>query len=39
MADGERVAQRQANWLTRRLGAGYPQFEQVIAALESHATK
>jgi hypothetical protein len=29
------VAERLANWLTRRLGAGYPDFETVIGALES----
>ena len=33
MADGERVAERGGNWLTRRFGAGYPDLEKVIEQL------
>ncbi len=34
VADGETVASRGGNWFTRRLGAGWPDPERVIAALE-----
>lgn len=34
LADGERVAERGGNFLTRSFGAGYPDFEDVVAALE-----
>lgn len=33
-ADGELVVSRGGNWFTRRLGAGWPDFETVIAGLE-----
>lgn len=33
IADGERVAERGGNWLTRRFGAGYPDLEKVIGEL------
>jgi hypothetical protein len=32
-ADGERIAERGGNWLTRSFGAGYPDLEKVIAQL------
>lgn len=35
IADGEKVAERKANFLTRQFGLGYPDFERVIEALES----
>ena len=39
IADGERIAERGGNWLTRSLGAGYPDLEKVIEQLvqKSHA--
>lgn len=35
LADGETVARRGGNWLSRKLGAGYPDSEEVVRALES----
>jgi hypothetical protein len=32
-ADGERIAQRGGTWLTRSLGAGYPDLEKVVEQL------
>jgi hypothetical protein len=34
LADGETVADRGGNWLTRSFGAGYPDFSDVMAQLE-----
>jgi hypothetical protein len=34
IADGEMVAQRGGNWLTRRFGAGYPDLKKVVEQLE-----
>ena len=34
LADDELVVSRGGNWFTRRLGAGWPDFETVIAELE-----
>jgi len=34
LADGETVADRGGNWLTRSFGAGYPDFGDVMAQLE-----
>jgi hypothetical protein len=40
MADGERIARRGGNWLTRRFGGGYPDLNSVVAELEKRrATK
>lgn len=33
IADGEKVASRGGNWLTRSLGAGYPDFEELVEKL------
>ena len=33
LVDGERVAQRGGNWLTRSFGAGYPDLQKVIEQL------
>jgi len=33
IADGERIVERGGNWLTRSLGAGYPDLEKVIEQL------
>ena len=33
IADGERIAARGGNWLSRSLGAGYPDLEKVIKQL------
>ena len=34
IADGERIAERGGNWLTRSFGAGYPDLNRVIEQLE-----
>ena len=34
LADGERIAERGGNWLTRSFGAGYPDLNSVIEQLE-----
>lgn len=34
IADGERIAERGGNWLTRSFGAGYPNLNRVIEQLE-----
>jgi len=34
LADGETVADRGGNWLTRSFGAGYPDLGDVMAQLE-----
>jgi hypothetical protein len=33
IADGEKVARRGGNWLTRRFGAGYPDVEATVERL------
>lgn len=33
IADGERIAERGGNWITRSFGAGYPDLEKVIEQL------
>ena len=33
LADGEKIAERGGNFLTRSFGAGYPDLEQVIERL------
>ena len=34
IADGETVAQRGGNWLTRSFGAGYPDLNGVVDKLQ-----
>jgi len=34
IADGERIAERGGNWFTRSFGAGYPDLDRVVEALE-----
>lgn len=34
LADGERIAGRGGNWLTRSFGAGYPDLEDVVKKLQ-----
>jgi len=34
IADGQRVATRGGNWLTRSFGAGYPDLQAVVHQLE-----
>jgi hypothetical protein len=36
VADGEKIAERGGNWLTRSFGAGYPDLERVVEKLEKH---
>jgi hypothetical protein len=38
-ADGESVAKRGGNFLTRSFGAGYPDLEEVVALLTQRTTK
>ena len=33
LADGEKIAQRGGNFLTRRFGAGYPDLDRVVDLL------
>ena len=33
IADGERIAERGGNWLTRSFGAGYPDLEKLVEQL------
>jgi hypothetical protein len=39
LADGEKVAERGGNWLTRSFGAGYPDLNSVIEQLARRRTK
>ena len=34
VADGQKIAERGGNWLTRSFGAGYPDLESVVEKLE-----
>jgi hypothetical protein len=34
LADGKKIAERGGNWLTRRLGAGYPDLNSVVEQIE-----
>jgi hypothetical protein len=34
IADGEMIAERGGNWLTRSFGAGYPDLDNVVKQLE-----
>ena len=36
IADGEKIAERGGNWLTRKFGAGYPNLDSVVERLEKH---
>jgi len=36
IADGQTVAERGGNWLTRKLGAGYPDLDAVVEQLKKH---
>ena len=38
LADGEKVAERGGNWLTRSLGAGYPDLNKVVDQLQKRQT-
>jgi hypothetical protein len=37
LADGQKIAARGGNWLTRKFGAGYPDLESVVTLLEKRA--
>ncbi len=37
VVDGQTVAQRGGNLLTRRFGAGYPDLEMVMARIKQHS--
>lgn len=34
IADGEKIAERGGNWLTRSFGVGYPDLDSVVDQLE-----
>ena len=34
LVDGEKVAGRGGNWLSRKFGAGYPDLETILGLLE-----
>ncbi|MGH9735844.1 MAG: hypothetical protein ACRD8A_14790 [Candidatus Acidiferrales bacterium] len=34
LADGKMIATRGGNWLTRRFGAGYPDFDSIVDQLD-----
>jgi hypothetical protein len=36
VANGEKIAERGGNWLTRSFGGGYPDLEGVVEKLERH---
>ena len=36
LADGDKIAERGGNWLTRSFGAGYPDLDRVVEKLEKH---
>jgi hypothetical protein len=36
IADGEKIAERGGNWLTRKFGAGYPDLDRVVEQLQQH---
>jgi hypothetical protein len=36
IADGEKIAERGGNWLTRSFGAGYPDLDSVVEKLEKY---
>jgi hypothetical protein len=38
IADGERIAERGGNWITRSFGAGYPDLNGVVEQLQRRAT-
>jgi hypothetical protein len=37
LADGQKIAARGGNWLTRKFGAGYPDLESVVTFLEKRS--
>lgn len=39
LADGEPIAQRGGNFLTRSFGLGYPDLEEVVDTLEARLRK
>ena len=39
LADGERIAERGGNWLTRSFGGGYPDLETIVAQLEKRRAR
>lgn len=34
VADGQRIAERGGNWLTRKFGAGYPDLDAVVEKIK-----
>jgi hypothetical protein len=38
LADGETVVERGGNWLTRSLGAGYPDLNNVVEQIQKRSS-
>jgi hypothetical protein len=38
IADGETIADRGGNWLTRSFGAGYPDLDAIVDKLATRAS-
>lgn len=34
IVDGAKISERGGNWITRRFGAGYPDFDSVVEQIE-----
>ena len=39
LADGQTVADRGGNWLTRSFGAGYPDLNSVVEKLQKRSSR
>ena len=39
IADGETIAERGGNWLTRSFGGGYPDLDSIVEQLQKHRLK
>jgi hypothetical protein len=39
IVDGDKIAGRGGNWLTRSLGAGYPDLEGVVEQIEQRRSR
>lgn len=39
LVDGQKIAERGGNFLTRKFGAGYPDLDAIVERLEKRQTK
>ncbi len=39
IADGEKIAERGGNWITRSFGAGYPDLNGLVEQLQRRSTE